>query len=201
MGRGRRFGRLVIGLLTALWCAEALVRVHALVATDSLYLRMTRLLPGTLPAAGWTLTFTLVVLWSGLLWQRYRAPVPLLTPAELMQLEPAQFERHVALIFRRRGHRVYHRGGAGDHGVDLEVCLPSGRLGIVQCKRHRSTVGERVVRDLYGTMLHEEASHSFLVTTGAISSAAYAWAEGKPMTLVDGEGLLDLARNPRRGIA
>jgi len=58
-----------------------------------------------------------------------------------------------------------------------------------------------VVRDLYGTMLHEEASHAFLVTTGAISSAAYAWTEGKPMTLVDGEGLLDLARNPRRGIA
>ncbi|MBU0657987.1 MAG: restriction endonuclease [Alphaproteobacteria bacterium] len=121
-----------------------------------------------------------------------------LGPAELLELEPQQFEKHVGRIFRHKGFKVRHRGGSGDHGVDLEVFTRSGRLGVVQCKRYRSTVGEVVVRDLYGTMLHEGAAHAYLATAGVISEAARRWAEGKPITLVDGERLLELARELAR---
>ncbi len=198
---GRRFGWLVIGGLTILWLVGVVLWLQSLWSADTYYARLLHILPNATRVMGWTLTFTLAVTWGGLLWMRYRrktAPVPLLTLEALLELSPKQFEKHVASIFRHKGYRVRHRGRTGDHGVDLEVFPVSGRLGIVQCKRHRSTVGERVVRDLYGTMLHEGAAHAFLVTASPISVAATSWAAEKPMTLVDGRRLLELARELAR---
>jgi restriction endonuclease Mrr len=185
-----------LGSLTFLWAAVCVLGFQAFTAPDSLGDRLANWVPGLLPWLGGTLTFTLAMVWTGLAWviqQEQGAPVTPLVPAELLTLDPTQFERHVALVLRHRGFRVRQRGGSGDHGVDLEVYPSSGRKGIVQCKRYRSTVGERTVRDLYGTMLHEDADHAFLVTAGEISASARVWAEGKPITLVDGERLWQLA--------
>lgn len=71
----------------------------------------------------------------------------------------------------------------------------------MQCKRYQSTVGEETVRELYGTLLHELAYHSFLVTTADISEAARAWAEGKPITLIDGVTLAQIDRSLRDKVA
>jgi len=198
---GRRFGCLLIGVLTTVWAAGGLMWLHSLFVSDTVYHRLSVLLPGVLPSIAWPLTFTLLVLWGTLIWLQlqYRNPtVPQLSSAELLDLAPEQFEKHVALIFRRKGYRVKHRGGAGDHGVDLEIITKSRKLGVVQCKRYRSTVGEVVVRDLYGTMLHEGAEHAFLVTAGKISSSARNWVQGKPITLVDGRRLAELAKELSR---
>jgi hypothetical protein len=201
MADGRGFGWLTIALLTFLWAAWLWMRLRALFVADTFYHRLSALLPGVLPLAGWTLTFVLAVVWGAIAWRfwhRREAPVPALDQEQLWQLAPRQFEKYVALIFRHKGFRVRHRGRSGDHGVDLEIFSPSGRLGIVQCKRYRSTVGEKVIRDLFGTMAHEQASHAFLVTAGSISESARAWAEGKPMTLVDGPRLMELAEEINR---
>lgn len=198
---GRAFGWLTIGLLSCLWAVWLWLRLRALWLPDTFYHRLSALLPGVLPLLGWTLTFVLAVVWGALawrLWRRRRAPVPVLSREQLLALSPGQFEKYVALILRHKGFRVHHRGRSGDHGVDLEVYPATGRLGIVQCKRYRSTVGEKVVRDLYGTMAHERAAHAFLVTAGNISEAARSWADGKPMTLVDGARLIDLAEELSR---
>jgi restriction endonuclease Mrr len=42
-------------------------------------------------------------------------------------------------------------------------------------------------------LIHEGAAHAFLVTTAEISEATRQWAQGKSMTLVDGETLLQIA--------
>jgi restriction system protein len=198
---GRRFGWLTIALLTSLWAVWLWLRLRAFFLPDTFYHRLSALLPGVLPAAGWTLTFVVAAVWGGLAWrswQRRRAPVPVLDQEGLLALSPRQFEKYVALIFRHKGFQVRHRGRSGDHGVDLEVVSSLGRLGIVQCKRYRSTVGEKVVRDLFGTMAHEGAAHAFLVTAGNISESARVWAAGKPITLVDGARLISLARSLNR---
>ena len=194
---GRRFGWLAISGLTILWLLGATLWLRSLTRPDGFYQRVSQLSPGALPFLGWTLTFTLIVLWGGLLWARYRAAntsLPQLTQAELLELEPGQFEQYVALVFRHKGYRVEHLGRTGDHGVDLKVYPSVGRLGVVQCKRYRSTVGEQVVRDLYGTMVHEGAAHAFLVTAGEISAAARTWAQEKPITLVNGKQLIQAVR-------
>ena len=66
-------------------------------------------------------------------------------------------------------------------------------MAIVQCKRYQNTVGAELVRELYGTLMHEKALHAFLITTADISSAAREWAQGKPITLIDGATLMAIA--------
>lgn len=141
---------------------------------------------------------TIVFLWAALIWQSYtvrrRAARSLtLTKEQLQELDPKGFEHYVAELFQKKGYQVTIRGGTGDHGVDLELSGANGKRAIVQCKRYRDTVGEKVVRDLFGTLLHERASRAFLVTTADISSAAMNWSQGKPITLIDGDMLVAIA--------
>ena len=115
------------------------------------------------------------------------------TVEEIYTLSPEDFEKYVAALFRKKGYQVIIRGRKGDHGVDLELVQAGGRTAIVQCKRYRHTVGPDIVRELFGTMIHERVHHAFLVTTAEISDAAREWAASKPMTLIDGPALVKIA--------
>lgn len=135
------------------------------------------------------------VVWLIMGWQqkqRTAQPRPTWTLDELYALSPREFEQFAARLFRRRGYKVKVRGRSGDLGVDLEVTNRNGRRAIVQCKRYRSTISPAIVRELYGTLMHEAAAHGFLVTTADISDAARNWAQGKPLTLIDGPTLVEL---------
>lgn len=140
---------------------------------------------------------TLIFIWLILLWRSYRkqavTAVPVLTVAELYALSPGEFEAYVGQLFRQKGYRVKLRGGSGDLGVDVELRKRDGKKAVVQCKRYRTTVGSETVRELYGTLIHERAAHAFLVTTADISDAAREWAQYKPITLIDGETLVQIA--------
>jgi restriction system protein len=120
-----------------------------------------------------------------------------MTVDQLYSLSPRGFEHYVAELFERRGYAVEIRGRAGDLGVDLALTQPNGRRAIVQCKRYRHTIGPEIVRELFGTMVHERALHGFLVTTADISDAARAWAADKPITLIDGRTLAELSDDLR----
>ena len=131
-----------------------------------------------------------------LYWLRRRQQLrhlPTTSIAQLYALSPLDFERYVADLFRKKGYQVKLRGRKGDRGVDLELSQPGGRMAIVQCKRYRHTVGPDIVRELFGTMIHERVHHAFLVTTADISQAAREWAALKPMTLIDGPALVKIA--------
>jgi restriction system protein len=112
---------------------------------------------------------------------------------ELQTMTPSEFEECVAQrIFERQGYHVVNVRDTKDGGVDILVTDEHGRQAIVQCKRYRANVGEPILRDLYGTMIHAGAVHAYLITTAGFSSSACRWAEGKPMTLVDGPRLVTL---------
>jgi HJR/Mrr/RecB family endonuclease len=121
------------------------------------------------------------------------------TLAEMLALEPVEFENWVAMLFQLIGYKVKNTQEVADHGIDLLVTDGHVRYGLVQCKRYRGTVGEPVVRDLYGTLTHENADFGWLVTTGGISRQARTWAlaGGKPLELWDGQKLVELARRYR----
>jgi restriction system protein len=123
-----------------------------------------------------------------------RGAWPALSLEQVRALTPGDFEAYVAQrIFARQGYSVENTPDVKDGGVDILVADAHGRRAVVQCKRYRGTVGEVVVRDLYGTMIHNDALMAYLVTTGSISEAARRWAAGKPIGLIDGPRLVELS--------
>jgi restriction system protein len=113
---------------------------------------------------------------------------------EIGKLSPSQFEEYVAQrLFARQGYDVENIRDVKDGGVDIVVTDPAGRRAIVQCKLYRNVVGEPIVRDLYGALIHHDAHMGYLVTNSNISSAARRWAAGKPIALIDGPQLVELS--------
>lgn len=119
------------------------------------------------------------------------------TLEQLKQMDPTDFEYFCGYLYQKAGYTVSHMGKSGDEGVDLY--LKKGRqTTVVQCKRYAGTVGQPTVRDLYGTMLHNQASAAALVTTGTVSRQAEQWAANKPINLIDGHELMSWANQYRR---
>jgi restriction system protein len=124
--------------------------------------------------------------------KRWRA----LTLAQLQALTPSEFEEYIARrIFERQGYQVVNVRDTKDGGIDVLLTDTKGQQAVVQCKRYRQNVGEPIVRDLYGTMIHAGATHAYLITTAGFSAEAKRWAIGKPITLIDGKRLVELARS------
>lgn len=118
---------------------------------------------------------------------------------ELQNMDPVEFEQFAGYLLAQQGYQVWTTAVSGDEGVDL--FLQQGtKTAVVQCKRYNGTVGQPVVRDLYGAMIHAEANEAMLVTTGVISQPAEAWAKGKPIRLVDGHELMSWMRRQRRDV-
>jgi hypothetical protein len=90
-------------------------------------------------------------------------------------------------------HRTWELAGLYfmHSGVD-GVLHKNGSRSILQCKRYQGDIGEPIVRDLFGTVHHHKAQSGILVTTGKVSGPAHTFANGKPLTLVDGRTLLRL---------
>jgi restriction system protein len=136
--------------------------------------------------------------WSAL--RRWRARLqgsrwPALSLEKIGELTPSQFEEYVAQrLFARQGYEVENTRDSKDGGVDIIVTDSAGRRAIVQVKLYRNAVGEPIVRDLYGALIHTEAQMAFLVTNSNISAAARRWAAGKPIALIDGKQLVELAK-------
>lgn len=121
---------------------------------------------------------------------------------ELQRLSPGGFEEWVGARFREQGYSVRMtgtHGTGGDHGIDL-IVTRDGENAVVQCKKFREwTVGEPVLRDLYGTMSAEGASRAILVTTGRVTEPARAWARGKPIEIWDAEVVARLSQGDEEG--
>jgi restriction system protein len=58
---------------------------------------------------------------------------------------------------------------------------------VVQAKRYKNTVRVSAVRNLYGTVQNEGASKGILITTSGYGKAAFDFASGKPLDVLDGE--------------
>ncbi|MBB5208364.1 restriction endonuclease [Chiayiivirga flava] len=119
----------------------------------------------------------------------------------LMELTPSEFEGLVGNLFTQMGLETKLTRSSRDGGVDAIAFDTRPILGgkvVIQAKRYRHTVGVSAVRDLYGTMLNEGASKGIIVTTSGFGPDAYAFANEKPLEMIDGGGLLYLLESVGR---
>lgn len=100
-----------------------------------------------------------------------------------------------AKVFSSPGAEVHVTQASRDGGVDAIALDPDPIKGgkiVIQAKRYTGTVTVGAVRDLYGTVLNEGANRGILVTTSDYGPDAYRFAQGKPLTLLNGGNLLSL---------
>ena len=118
-------------------------------------------------------------------------------------LNPIKFEKFARGLLQKMGFEVDPVKGivaSGDGGIDgFAYCtdeqnLRSTRVAI-QCKRYTNgSVGSPAVRDLKGAIDSYRADYGVLITTSYFSKDAIEEArnKGTPVTLIDGEQLVDL---------
>lgn len=117
----------------------------------------------------------------------------------LAAIDWQDFENLVREIFEvefsANGGEVKITQASRDGGVDAIAFDPDPIRGgkiVIQAKRYTNVVGVSAVRDLYGTVMNEGATKGILVTTSYYGNDAYSFAQGKPLTLMDGANLLYL---------
>jgi restriction system protein len=119
------------------------------------------------------------------------------TRPNLMELSPGEFENLITNLFQKMGLETKLTQASRDGGVDCIAFDNRPVLGgkvVVQAKRYKNTVGVSAVRDLYGTMHNEGATKGILVTTSGYGTAAYEFANGKPLELMSGSNLIYLLK-------
>lgn len=121
------------------------------------------------------------------------------TGVNLAAIDWQDFENLIREIFEKEfnvnGGEVKITQASRDGGVDAVAFDPDPIRGgkiVIQAKRYTNVVGVSAVRDLYGTVLNEGATKGILVTTANYGSDAYKFAQGKPLTLMNGANLLAL---------
>ena len=109
------------------------------------------------------------------------------------------FEHLIRELFEREfstnGSEVRITRASRDAGVDAVIFDPDPLRGgkiIIQAKRYTNTVDVSAVRDLFGTVHNEGAIKGILVTTSTFGPDSYAFAQDKPLALIDGSRLLFL---------
>ena len=113
-------------------------------------------------------------------------------------LSGVEFENVCQALVEKMGFTTQTTKASGDGGIDLIAYnhqpLLSGKY-IIQCKRYTGSVGEPIIRDLYGVIMSERANKGILMTTGHFTKSAISFAEGKPIELIDGKKLKSLLTN------
>jgi restriction system protein len=113
----------------------------------------------------------------------------------LVDLTAHAFETVIRDLFQAMGFDTYQTRASRDGGVDCVAHYTKSVVGgkyIIQAKRFTHRVPVEDVRDLAGALDHERASKGILVTTSEFTKAGYEFAQGKPIELINGNGLLAL---------
>ena len=111
-----------------------------------------------------------------------------------LYLSDLELEKLAAQVYKKMGYKVQHVGQMGDHGIDVLLINPNNQKEIVQCKQWSKPVGEPVLRDLYGAMMHDQAVRGWLWAPKGFSGPAKAWSKGKSIVLVDDAEITRLIR-------
>lgn len=117
----------------------------------------------------------------------------------LAKMDPYKFEHLVRILLEEMGYTdIEVTPPSNDKGVDVVASIELGISSIrevVQVKRHTGSINRTVIDQLRGSLHRFKAFRGTIITTGSFSAGAKnaALEQGvAPITLIDGEKLLDL---------
>jgi len=115
----------------------------------------------------------------------------------LLDLTPREFEAFIQNLFTKMGYETDRFRDSADGGIDCMAYRrdPVAPMKIaVQAKLYTKTVRLTHVRDLFGTMQHEGATLGIMITASGYGPASVEFANGKPLHLIDGHGLISICQ-------
>lgn len=115
---------------------------------------------------------------------------------ELQQMDNEDFEHFVAEIWSAMGYDTQVTQGGSDRGIDVVATTDEERV-MIQAKRYSSgnKVGAPDIREYSALYQQEGATDVVVVTTSEFSSDALELAPEIGVTVVDGEGLVEMIGN------
>ncbi|MEZ4713690.1 MAG: restriction endonuclease [Caldilineaceae bacterium] len=125
----------------------------------------------------------------------------------LLEMHPGKFEELIKLLLEEMGYdNVETTSLVNDKGVDVIGSIELGITSVkevIQAKRHRGSINRPVLDQLRGSLHRFDAVRGTIITTGRYSKGAEeaAFERGAaPITLIDGEKLLDLLMEHQIGV-
>jgi restriction system protein len=122
-------------------------------------------------------------------------------------MSPYLFEHLIGQLLEAMGYEdVTVTKASGDQGVDVAATIQLGITTItevVQVKRYQGSISRPLVDQLRGALPYHKAIRGTLITLGKFSSGcteAAVFPGAAPITLIDGEKLLDLLIEHQIGI-
>lgn len=117
---------------------------------------------------------------------------------KISKIDPIQFEHLVKNLLEEMGYEnVFVTKQSGDQGVDVVGTVQIGISTItevVQVKRHKSNINRPIIDQLRGALPYHKALRGTIITTGNFSKGcdeAAFFPGAAPITLIDGDGLID----------
>lgn len=105
-------------------------------------------------------------------------------------LDGRAFEMEVTNLLNRTGYSATLTPASGDGGVDIVL----GDGTIVQCKAHGAFVSPGVVRELYGTLIHQRAPRAILISLNGVTNGVRSFIKGKQITVWDRSRLIAMQK-------
>ena len=112
---------------------------------------------------------------------------------DLMEMDPHEFEKLVAALFRAKGYDAWHTQSSRDDGIDAvatkaDPYVPTECL--IQVKRVRAVVPPKDIQALMGAMReHPTATNGLLVTTSRFSDRTRQRARAQGIATMEGAEL------------
>ncbi len=114
---------------------------------------------------------------------------------KLLELSPRAFEDLVSELFRKRGYAVEQTPYSNDRGRDA-IALKDGKTYLIECKRYARdrSIGRRDLQVFHSAVTEAAATRGFFVTTAKFGKTAKEFVQGKKITLVDENNLIEVMR-------
>lgn len=107
----------------------------------------------------------------------------------MKELNDAEFEKLIAMVFSERGYTVSEKRDLEDHAVDVVLHM-NHEATLVQYMHWREHhVDVAAIEALYNVMDDESAQHGIVITSGIFTPEALDFALGKALMLINGVDL------------
>lgn len=99
------------------------------------------------------------------------------------RMEPADYERHCAMLLRTAGWKAQVTAASGDQGTDV-LARRAGRTLVLQCKLYSNPVGNSAVQAVSAARLHQRADLAAVVSNASFTPAARQLARTNGVYLI-----------------